>query len=138
MDRVTAVQLKETALTCTEPLDRSVQAAARMATQEQFHMYRRFVGNIMGAVFDSILEPVYRAYPDLETYRDSRESITEEFSGRLSSLLHEAISLSLVRLELLRGLVEQISSADLRADLLTGIAEVHTAILEAETFVGSL
>ena len=69
----TAGEVEKMMRQCSETLNESIRRVMEMCTDEEFKVYRRVIGEIMGAIYLDVMQPIHRRYPDLEP-EESRES----------------------------------------------------------------
>ncbi len=65
MDRATAGRVEELLRHVTKELDDSIGIVMEASPPDEFQSYRRLAGDLMGAIFLDILQPIYREHPDL-------------------------------------------------------------------------
>jgi len=53
-------------LECANRMDGSVAVARDTCSHAEFEAYRRAVGEVMGIMWDELLAPIFKAYPDLK------------------------------------------------------------------------
>lgn len=61
-----AKQVSDLMLDCGAKLDGSVALVRDRCSQDEFQTYRRAVGKVMGEILLEVLNPLYRAHPNLK------------------------------------------------------------------------
>jgi hypothetical protein len=62
----TAAQVEKMLRECSATLNESVRRVMETCPEDEFKDYRRVIGQIMGAIYLDVLQPIHRQYPDLE------------------------------------------------------------------------
>jgi ribosome recycling factor len=65
MDRATAEQVETIMREVRERLNDSLKIVMKNCEQDEFHLYRRSIGKIMGEIFLEIQEPLYIKHPEI-------------------------------------------------------------------------
>jgi hypothetical protein len=65
VNKHTAEKVHKLMLDISSQLDESVAFVQKECPVEEFTVYRRAIGNILGEVWDTILRPLYEEHPDL-------------------------------------------------------------------------
>ncbi len=63
---------------CSDKLNGSVQTVKDTCTEEEFVIYRKAVGQIMGGMYIDIMWPIFREHPDLEPESMKPQNIPAE------------------------------------------------------------
>ena len=71
MRRDAAEKINALMLECTTKINESIRIVMDTCDEDEFVLYRRTAGRIMGDVFLDILDPIYKEYPDLDPDSDS-------------------------------------------------------------------
>lgn len=66
MERETAEEINKLMLDCGAKLDKSVALVKERCGIEEFEVYRKSIGKIMGTMLLEIMNPIYKEYPDLK------------------------------------------------------------------------
>jgi hypothetical protein len=61
-----AKEVTDLLLQYSDRLDGSVAHAKDVCSQAEFEAYRRAVGEVMGAIWDQVLGPIFKEHPDLK------------------------------------------------------------------------
>jgi hypothetical protein len=62
----TAFQVEKMLRECSATLNESVRHVMETCPEDEFKAYRRVIGQIMGAIYLDVVQPIHRQYPDLE------------------------------------------------------------------------
>jgi hypothetical protein len=65
MDRATAEQVEVIMREVRERLNESIKLVMDHSSPDEFQLYRRQIGKVMGEIFLEIQQPLYNEYPDL-------------------------------------------------------------------------
>jgi hypothetical protein len=65
MNKETAAKISALMLDLSGRLDESVALVEQECEQDELVVYRRAVGNVLGEIWDGILNPLYEAHPEM-------------------------------------------------------------------------
>ncbi len=68
-NKAIARQLSELMLECGTRLDRSIELVKEHCSEQEFKVYRRAVGMIMGDMLLQVMNPIYVRHPGLKPKR---------------------------------------------------------------------
>jgi hypothetical protein len=65
--KTTARKVERTMRKCSAALNDSVRLVMETCPDGEFKAYRKIIGQIMGAIYLDVMQPIHRRFPDLET-----------------------------------------------------------------------
>lgn len=66
MNREIAEEISKLMLYCGSEIDKSVVLVKNTCDSEEFEIYRKAIGKIMGTMLVDIMNPIYKQYPDIK------------------------------------------------------------------------
>ena len=66
MQKEIANELSQLMLEVAAKLDASIRLVQENCSTEEFQLYRKSVGQIMGIMLTEVMNPIYREHPDLK------------------------------------------------------------------------
>ena len=65
-NKETAREVEKMMQQCSAILDDSIRRVMETCPEEEFKVYRRVIGRIMGDIYLNVMQPIHQQYPDLE------------------------------------------------------------------------
>ena len=65
-NKETANEVLKTMQQCSAALDGSIRLVMDTCSEQEFKAYRKIIGQIMGAIYLDVKQPLHQRYPDLE------------------------------------------------------------------------
>jgi hypothetical protein len=62
----TAAEVEKIVCECSATLNESIRRVMETCSDEEFKVYRRVIGQIMGSIYTDVMQPIHRRYLDLE------------------------------------------------------------------------
>jgi hypothetical protein len=65
-NKATARKVERTMRKCSAALNESIRLVMDTCPEAEFRTYRKTIGEIMGAIYLDVVQPIHRRFPDLE------------------------------------------------------------------------
>ncbi len=65
-NKATARKVEKTMWRCSAELNESIRLVRDTCPEAEFKAYRKTIGNIMGAIYLDVMQPIHQRFPDLE------------------------------------------------------------------------
>ena len=65
-NKATSRKVEKTMRKCSAALDESIRVVMDTCPEAEFKAYRKTIGQIMGAIYLDVMQPIHRRFPDLE------------------------------------------------------------------------